>query len=378
MPRFLLVVLMLGALVHPATAQESSALINKALDEQFNVTIDATLPNAMEIITRNTGVPLREDPAIWDLLPWGRETKIQARFENVTLREALRIITRTLGLRMVLRDEYVEIQPAPALKRLAQRASRDELMALDVLSSRPLNLGEDHPTLARLLEAVDLKLAAEKDVQLAVENRTTDAIAQDKRVFVPRNATLMDALDSLPKDTRATWYPWGRSIMIVTKEDRTRRLLSRPLTIRPGDRGTDVLQMLMDLSTRTGVAFEFQPGAIQSLPAEARLVRGIFDNAPAQQILEAIAGATGLAYAIQDDRVIITSAPGVAAGPRDRAIGFIQLDNGLQVLIPTSQVPLDLQEYIQHKTRQQLNQIRQMMEEEGFKPSNKPEEPRDL
>ena len=69
--------------VDHAQAQESSALINKALDDQFNLTIDATLPNAMEIITKNTGVPMREDPAIWDLLPWGRETKIQAKFEKL-------------------------------------------------------------------------------------------------------------------------------------------------------------------------------------------------------------------------------------------------------------------------------------------------------
>ena len=372
MPRLLLVVLMLSIIAPLSHAQESSALISKALDDQFNLTIDATLPNAMEIITKNTGVPMREDPAIWDLLPWGRETKIQAKFENVTLRDAMRAITRTLGLRMVLRDEYVEIQPMPALKRLAQRASRDELRALDILSTRMLNMGEDHPTLARLLEAIDLKLAAEKEAQFAIENRTTDIIPQDKRVFVPRNATLMDALDSLPKDTRATWYPWGKSILIVTKEDRTRRLLSKPLTIRPGDRGMDVLQMLMDLSNRTGVAFEFQPGAIQSLPAEARLVRGVFDNAPAQQILEGIAGATGLAYAIQDDKVIVTSGAAGAAAPRDRAIGFIQLDNGLQVLIPTSQVPPDILEYIRHKSQKQLDQIREMMIEEGFKPSTRP------
>lgn len=382
MPRLLLLVLMLGIAALPAFSQESSALINKALDDQFNVTIDATLPNAMEIITQKTGVPMREDPAIWELLPWGRETKIQAKFENVTLRDALKVITRTLGLQMVLRDEYVEIQAVPALKRLAQRASRDELKSLDVLATRQLALGDQQPTLAKLLETIDLKLAAEKDVQLAIENRTTDAIPQDKRVFVPRNATLMDALDSLPKDTKATWYPWGKSILIVTKEDRTRRLLSRPLTIRPGDRGVDVLQLLMDLAARTGVAFEFQPGVIQALPAEARLVRGMFDNAPAQQILEGIAAATGLAYAVQDDKVVISSGNGAAAAPRDRAIGFIQLDNGLQVLIPTSQVPPDLLEYIRHKTNKQLDQVRQMMVEEGFKPTTQPaakvEEPRDL
>ncbi len=58
-----------------AMAQESSALINKALDEQVkSLVLDKTLPAAMDLIGDKTGVRLKEDPMIWDLLPWGRET----------------------------------------------------------------------------------------------------------------------------------------------------------------------------------------------------------------------------------------------------------------------------------------------------------------
>ncbi len=325
----------------------------------------------MDMITKETGVRLREDPIIWDLLPWGRDTAIQAKLKNVTLREALRRITNTFGLTFVLRDEYVEIQPLPALRRLAQRASREELQALDILASRPAGLNTDHPTIKQLLEAVDAKLAAEKDAQYAIENRIGEAIKPDKTVFVPRNATLMDALESLTKETKATWYPWGKNILIVTKEDRTRRLLNKPLTIRPGERGVDVLQLLMDISQQTGVTFEMQPGLMQSIGPDARLVRGVFDNAPAQQILEAVSAATGLSYTIQDDKVHIapaTAAANNAAGPREPTIGLLQLDNGMQVLVPQSQVPPDLREYIKYKTQKELAKIRKMMEEEKFQP----------
>ena len=100
-----------------AVAQESSALINKALDEQVKLTLDTTLPQAMSRISDKTGVRIKDDPIIWDLLPWGRDTAVKATFENVTLREALEVITRKLGLTMTLREQAVEIGPMPALKR---------------------------------------------------------------------------------------------------------------------------------------------------------------------------------------------------------------------------------------------------------------------
>src|SRR5437868_13042798 len=234
------------AFARTAFSQDSSALINQALDQQVprQFKLDTTLPEAMKKISRDTGVKIVEDPVIWDLLPWGRDTAVKATFDNVTLREALEAITRKLGLTMTLREQAVEIGPMPALKRLGQRSGRDELRALDLLASRPMALDTDHPTIKHLLEAIDLKLAAEKDVQIAIENRIGDVVSQEKTIFVPRNATLMDALESLPKETRATWYPWGKTIVVVSKDEPTRRMLSKPLTIRPGERGRDITQVL--------------------------------------------------------------------------------------------------------------------------------------
>ena len=181
----------------------------------------------------------------------------------------------------------------------------------------------------------------------------------------------MDALESLPKETRATWYPWGKTIVVVSKDEPTRRMLSKPLTIRPGERGMDITTVLTELATRTGVPFEIQPGALAAIPVDARTVRGTMENASAQQILEAIAGATGLQYAIADEKVVISS---TATDPnrREPNIGFVQLDIGMQVLVPVSQVPADLKEFIRYKTQKELQRMRKMMEEEGFKPSTQP------
>jgi len=354
-----------------AFGQETSALINKALDEQVKLNLNSTLPDAMDAIWKQYGVRLEADPKVWELLPWGKETNVTAKIENYTLRESLALITRKLGLVFVLREEAVEIQPMPALKRLGQRASVQELRALDLLASTPLNLKMERPTIRQLLETIDLKLAATKDADLGIENRLGESVDQGKTVYVPRNASMMEGLESLPKETRATWYPWGKSILIVTKEDRTRALLSKPLTIRMGPSGTDVLEVLAEIAGRTGVFFDYQAGAIQGIAAESRVIRGMIENVPAQQILSNLSAATGLVYVIQDEKVYIAPAnqAGRGAGGRDPIIGMIQLDNGMQVLVPTSQIPADLREYIRHKTQKALKTVRDMMEDEGFKPS---------
>ena len=53
-------------------------------------------------------------------------------------------------------------------------------------------------------------------------------------------------------------------------------------------------------------------------------------------------------------------------------IALLTLDNGMQVVLRESQVPPDMREYIKHKTEQQLEKVRQMMKEEGFKPTSQP------
>ena len=353
-----------------ASGQEASALINKALDEKVTLILDEKLPAAMDAIWKQTGVRLREDPMIWDLLPYDRETKIQMKIENVRLRDALSILTRKLGLQAVLRDDYLEIQPMPALKRLPQRATLAELQALDLLATRPLQPDNDRPTIRQLLTAIDLKLAKENGLDLAIENQLGEAINQDKSVFVPRTATLMDALECLPKQTKATWYAWGKTIIVRTKEDHTRELLGKPLTIRPGERGIDVLQVLGEISTQTGVPFEYQPGVIQNVSPDNRMVRGIMRNAPARQILEEIAADKGLAYTIQDDRVYIalpTNVPG-----RDPPVGFIQTGAGVMVLVRESDLTPAQRDFVHQNKTRAINALNEEMRKQGFAPATQP------
>jgi hypothetical protein len=351
-------------------AQDSSALINQALDKIYPLDLNTTLPIAMKAIGEQTGVRIEATPAVWDLLPWGDQTTITAKIEGKTLRDALDAIAGKLGLIVVLKDEAVELQPMPALARLGRRSTVQELGALDLLASTPANLASDRPTVGQLLEAVDQKLVDLKS-SYAIENRAADAARADQQLTVPRNATLMEALESLASGTRATWYPWGKSILIVSKEDQIRNQLGKTISIRYN--GVDVSQVLAELSQRAGVDFTIEPGAIQRIPPEFRTIRLVLDNATIKQALENLAGFTGLGYAVNENGVYIwnqTNTTGAAA--RDPIVSMIPLDNGMTVLVPKSQIPPDMLEYIHQRTQRELDKVRQMMTEEGFKPTTRP------
>ena len=186
---------------------------------------------------------------------------------------------------------------------------------------------------------------------------------------MPRNATLADALESLVKETPLTWYPWGKTILIVPKEEQVRSQLSRTITMRFA--GVDVAQVLSELSQRAGVRFEIEPGAIQRVPADVRNVHLMLDNSSITQALDTIAGFTGLGYVVTPRGVYIWNqsyqTPG---GVRDPIVGMMTLpDSGIQLFIHESQVAPDMREFLKFKREKELEKIRQLMVEQGFRSS---------
>ncbi len=348
-------------------AQSSSALINAELDKLVKLDIsNQPLPQAIKTIEDAKGVRIDVLPAVWDLLPWGEQTTINAKIENKTLREALAAITRKLGLTFELKDEAVQIEPLAALARLGRRATVDELQVLDLLS-RTAYEGKPQLSVRDLLATVDAKLESDKS-SFAVENRAGGADATN--LSIPRNATMLEALEAIPLNTDATWYPWGKSLVIVQKVDQVRNLLTKTVTIRFN--GVNVSQVLAELQSRAGVKFSIEPGAVARIPQEQQNVRLVLENASIEQALENLAGFTGLAWTANDKGVYIWNPANAANTTREPTVGLLMLDNGMQVVVRESQVPPDVREYIKVKTDQQLAKIRQMMKEEGFKPATRP------
>nr|MBA2706742.1 DUF4974 domain-containing protein [Gemmatimonadaceae bacterium] len=337
MPRTLagLLIVLLSASFLPA--QNSSALINEALDKQvkLNFAAKTPLPQIIQVIANDTGVRIDVTPDVWALLPWGEQTAIAATIENQTLRQALEAMTRTLGLTFVLQNEAVEFQPVPALRRIGRRATLPELEVLNFLASTPLGASGNQMPLKDLLAQVDARLEEGKSA-FAVENRLP--AEQTAQIGVPRNATLMDGLEAIPKSTAGTWYPWGKTLVVVPKEEPIRNQLARTITVRFND--MDISQVLSELATRSGVPFTIEPGAVGKVNADARKVRLDLYNATVQQALESLSGFTGLSYTVNDKGVYIWNPSTSSSSPaREPLAGMIQLDNGMQVFFPQSQVP---------------------------------------
>src|SRR5690606_2316892 len=154
-----------------------------------------------------------------------------------------------LGLTYQLKKESIELQPVPALRRIAKRATVKELEALDLLRSTRLER-DGRLSAEKLLSAIDAKLqAAQSD--FAIENR---AALGEQTVFVPRNATLAEALEALDKETAATWYPWGNSIVVLSKQDQiTTQISERTVNLRLN--GVPIGQVLVELQEQAGVDF---------------------------------------------------------------------------------------------------------------------------
>src|SRR5258706_9827841 len=218
MSRLAVVCVLIAAASFFARGQNSasSALINQQLDKQAKLDLNGNLPDVMGQITKQTGVPIDAVPDVWAILPWGKETTVTAKIENQTLREALEVITRKLGLQFVLKDEAIELQPAPALRRLGRESPISELDALNQLAATPLQMTTDKTDLKTLLEAVESRLVAVES-QYSVENRTATSgnpVPQNMPIAVPRNASLLDALEAVTTQSPATWYPWGKTIVV--------------------------------------------------------------------------------------------------------------------------------------------------------------------
>jgi hypothetical protein len=357
-------------------APDSSALINEALDQPVILKLNTVLPKAVTSIADKTGVRVDVDPAVWDLLPWGEQTNIDVTFDKQTLRAGLEAVATRLGLTMVLKGQAVELQPMPALRRLGRRATDKEIDALYLLATTPLdNLpggAKDKVTVEQLVEAVDTKLQQVRP-ELAVEFRRRDLVKPEQQLSVARNATMADALEALSRETTATWYPWGRSIVVLPREMQIRNnQLGRPIELRFD--GVDISQVLVELEQASGVPFEIEAGAVQRIPPESRRVTLILNPATVQQAMEAISGFTGLDYVVKGEGLYIwNQSAGVgASSSTDPAIGMIQLDNGVQVMLRRSHLPPDVQQYIDFRKDKAIANLRQMMREEGFKPSTQP------
>lgn len=349
----------------------TDALVNQELDRPVRLDLDKRpLPDVLDAITEATGVPFRVSDRTYALLPYGRQTPISVTVSATPLRQTVGAITQKLGLRYVLRDEEVEIRPLPALERAGRRATVQEMAMLDLLASVRLDLVDDRPTAAQLLETVDLKLqeldslardAGQPEPGYVVENRLGDDL-RGRPVFVARNVTLLEAMEAIHQQTGGTWYPWGDTLVVVPKDAWVRQMLGRPVNL--SYKSVEVQQVLRELEQVAGVPFRIEPGAIQRIPENFRRVRLFLDNATVQEALESLGSTTGLSYSTDGDGIYIWNSDPDADGPRRPAGGranaatqpvlLVDLGDGTSLLIYERDLPPAVLEKLDERRRRAI------------------------
>ncbi|HTW94716.1 MAG TPA: hypothetical protein VMD30_07990 [Tepidisphaeraceae bacterium] len=279
----------------------SSALISRQLDQQISsLKVTGGLLDVMDAIENQTSVRIEATQAVYDDLPWGEDTSISLDVKNETLRQVIDSMARHLGLQMTLGDQAVILQPTPALARLGRRATLDEIQMLDLLSSTPFPPSDKPQTVDQIVRQVDRALGQAKS-DYAVQSEGIDSQAV---LNIPRNASLMDALNLIADQTSATWYPWGQSIVVVPKVEAVRMLLAKRISIR--FRQTPLQQVLLDLAEQSGTTFQMTPGVLRKVPADYANVTLVLDDATIDQALQSISGATGLKFTPQADGISVT------------------------------------------------------------------------
>ncbi len=287
------------------TSPSESALIGRELDQRISLKLDGDLPAAIKTISDKTGLIIETDPAVWTLLPWGEQTTVTANIQNATVRQSLDAVGRKLGLEFVAGDHSVLAVPIKPLKRLARRATIDELAALNLLASTPVEIAQTNPTLGNVLGDIDEKLKSLGSMYSIEDRSVASRGNSDPRLSVPRGATMMEALDAIDDQTSFTWYPWGHAIVVLSRRDMVQYLLGRTVWIRFD--GVDAGQALTELASRAGVTFTFAPGCLAALAPKSRAINLAVENASIRQCLESISGLTGLSYEITDDGVHISA-----------------------------------------------------------------------
>jgi hypothetical protein len=290
-------VVVLLLLVIPSTNpedDESDIRIIQALDKQINLNVaDAGIRDVVQQISAAAGVPIELEPAALDLLPYGSKTLLTATVEHRPAREVLTRLLRQLGLAFRAEKTKVLIVPTEPLRRIARRATWEELGLLEKLSSTPWS--------KELFDSLQFQFQ---------DARAGYADANRERLWELAGAvgvgTGAEVLEHACDKYGWCWAPSGNVITILSKTRQVEKFLNKRVTVRYNQ--TSVERALLDLANQAGVLLQIDPGALASLPAQTadRFTLSL-ENQTVRQALEVIAGQTGLSYSIEPSGVRIAA-----------------------------------------------------------------------
>jgi len=298
---------------------ELEILILQALDQKTALNVqDVPMPQAVQQLADSTGIPIEMEPGTLDLLPYGSKTRLSATIEGHPLRESLAALLHPLGLEFVPQKKRVVVRPTAPLRRIARRATWEELATLGKLYSQPWS--------RELFESLELQFQ-DSPADNVDENRETlyrlaDAVGAGIAAQV-----LEHACDQYGW----SWHPAGRQISVLTKARQVQQQLQTRVSLRYNQ--ISLTDALVDLTRRAGVLLRMDPGVLSSLPPQtAERFSLSIENATVHQVLEVVAGQTGLGYFIEPDGIRMTTNTLAPANVDSAAAGVDAAARALQAL----------------------------------------------
>lgn len=349
----------------PAVAQRGAVSLQQALDKPVNLTIaDAVIGDVFKKLTEATGVKFVITDDALDYLPYGDQTRLAVKLENITLRRALTPMLAPQSLQWTIEEDAVRIVPTEALYRMGRRAGYDELKVLGVMHRevlQPTEKGGD--VLAQLRKA-----AEDKELKIAF-HPAADKEAAFKRAERALPGTAAQWLDMLCHGQAWTWYLVGDEIVIVDKARQIARQLQKQVSLRyQGAKLTDVLD---DLARKGRLQLEMDPGVLSLLPTDMQnSFNLIMSDASISQALQMISGVTGLKFTPTADGIHIEASEALTkraeatSQPRRRPPFFIKMNmatadgTSVEVYLTPDDMPDDLVEAIQAQKTEFVKKLR--------------------
>jgi hypothetical protein len=352
--------------VAPAAAAGTRTLIEQALDESTHITLDnVTLVEAIGVLSGQTGVKIVMPPEAMQLLPDGPNTQLsKVEIAGVSLRQGLTELFGPLGMTLELRDDHVEIAPKNALRCLSRAATWAELDTLAELSAMPT--GVDADAIDGLRPRIQFHVSVPGAWQLLSQAvRNVGAGAGD------------EVLTVACRQLGWGWCLSGDRIVIEPMQEQVLRRLHQPISLRMNNR--PLFDVLKAVGREAGVEVRLEPGALADLPlaVQRNFSLNVYQQS-AEEALETTAAYTGLGFYIQPDGVIFYSAPRreetgggqaetdaratPAPAPRDPYVAklSVPIEGGasMEWLIRASELPDDLRDMRQRDLENMIERLR--------------------
>ncbi len=356
------IVYALAVALSAASGPGTRDLIEQALGEPTQITIEqVTLGEAIGMLTEQTGVRIVMPKEAMKLAPNGPSTRInRVDISGMSLREGLGKLFRPMGMSFVVRDDHVEIMAHEALFRLGRPPTWEELDTLNWLVG--MTPGIDRDALKSLQGRVQLRVPipdAWDRLAMAVEN--TGAGSGDEVLTV--------ACENLGW----AWRLDGRNIAVSSMVDRVREQMRNLTAIRFNSR--PVFDVLTAVGRTVGVRVRAEPGVFQALPSNLKLLSINVDRRSAEEVFDQIAAQAGLGYLVDAEGIVFyspasdarssaqaNSSRSGASAMNDPYVGkiIVQQDDGKAVewLIRRSELPPDLQKRRTDDLRRAFDELR--------------------